>query len=440
MKKIILLLCIYLTVASCDVTEQEPIDAVSTQELFVRPSDAEAAIVGTYRHLANTGLNYIVFAELPTKNTVGNALNRQFEQMNNLIFVADNSQFGILWDQQYVLVNSANVVIAKVPGIPGMTDAAKNAIVAEARFLRAFTYFNLVRYFGSVPLITNPTESPDVAALQIPRTPTDAIYKQILEDLDFAKLNLPETHAGLGRTARATKAAAFALGARIHLHRKSWALAIADANQVISRRGEALTVAYANLFLTKNAAESIFEINYDTQLQNNLATTFLPASLSGTRTIQINPNLVAAYEAADARKDATIGFANADNYLKKYSRGGTKDDNIIVLRLAEVLLAKAEALAETSYPSADALKLLNEVRRRAGLGAISPVDIAAFRTALYKERRLELSFEGHEWFDIVRTGRLQQVLGITDVNKSIWPVPSAEIARNPKLLPQNPGY
>jgi hypothetical protein len=441
MKKIILLLCIYLSVASCDVIEQEPIDAVSTQELFVRPSDAEAAIVGSYRNLAVTGLNYVVFAELPTKNTVGNALNRQFEQMNNLIFVADNSQFGILWDQQYVLINSANVVIAKVPGIPGMTDAAKNAIIAEARFLRAFTYFNLVRYFGSVPLITKPTESPDVSALQVPRTPTEEIYKQILEDLDFAKLNLPETHAGLGRTARATKAAAYALGARIHLTRKNWALAIADANQVISRRGETLSVAYANLFLTKNSAESIFEINYDTQLQNNLATTFLPASLSGTRTIQINPDLVAAYEAGDLRKDATLGFANADNYLKKYSRAGTKDDNVIVLRLAEILLTKAEALAETSYPSADALKLLNEVRRRAGLAPIAaPATLAAFRTALYKERRLELSFEGHEWFDIVRTGRLQQVLGIADNNKSIWPVPSAEIARNPKLLPQNPGY
>ncbi|MEJ7693385.1 RagB/SusD family nutrient uptake outer membrane protein, partial [Daejeonella sp.] len=72
--------------------------------------------------------------------------------------------------------------------------------------------------------------------------------------------------------------------------------------------------------------------------------------------------------------------------------------------------------------------------------AITPPTLADFRTAVYKERRLELSFEGHEWFDIVRTGRLQQVLGIVDNNKSIWPVPSAEIARNPKLLPQNPGY
>jgi len=439
MKKIYLIVFLYLAVSSCNVIEQEPIDAVSTQALFTRPSDADAAIIGTYRHLANLGPNYIYFAELPTKNSKGNALNRQFEQLNNLIIVADNSQFTGLWDQQFVLINSANVVIKNVPKIPGMADTDKNSVIAEARFLRAFTYFNLVRYFGAVPLITEPTESPDVAALQVSRTPAADVYTQILADLDFAKLNLPETFSGLGKTARATKAAAYALGARIHLTRKNYSLAIADANQVASRKGEILSVAYANLFQTKNSAESIFEINYDTQLQNNLSTTFQPGSLGGTRTIEVNNDIFNAYEPGDLRKDATYGFANAANYMKKYSRT-TKDDNIIVFRLAEVMLTKAEALAETAYPNVDALKLLNEVRRRAGLAAINPTSLSAFRTALYKERRLELCFEGHEWHDIVRTGRLQSVLGITDINKSIWPVPSVELARNPKLLPQNPGY
>jgi hypothetical protein len=111
-----------------------------------------------------------------------------------------------------------------------------------------------------------------------------------------------------------------------------------------------------------------------------------------------------------------------------------------VFRLAEVLLNKAEALAEISYPNQEAIDLLNEVRGRAGLADINPPDINAFRTALYKDRRLELSYEGHEWFDLVRTGRLGVVLGITDSNKSIWPVPAAEILRNPNLKPQNPGY
>ena len=113
---------------------------------------------------------------------------------------------------------------------------------------------------------------------------------------------------------------------------------------------------------------------------------------------------------------------------------------MIVFRLAEVLLSKAEALAEISYPNQEAIDLLNEVRRRAGLGTVNPADLDAFRTALYNDRRLELSYEGHEWFDLVRTNRLGVVLGISDPNKSIWPVPAAEILRNPNLKPQNPGY
>ena len=145
-------------------------------------------------------------------------------------------------------------------------------------------------------------------------------------------------------------------------------------------------------------------------------------------------------EEGDLRKDATFGFADNADYVKKYSRGNTRDDNVIVFRLAEVLLSKAEALAEISYPDQEAIDLLNEVRRRAGLGTVDPADLDAFRTALYNDRRLELSYEGHEWFDLVRTNRLGVVLGISDPNKSIWPVPAAEILRNPNLKPQNPGY
>jgi hypothetical protein len=230
------------------------------------------------------------------------------------------------------------------------------------------------------------------------------------------------------------------LETRIHLFRKEYAEVVSDANEVITLRGSELTVPYADLFLTKNSAESIFEINFDSQIQNTLATNFLPASLGGTRVVMVNDDIYNAYEAGDLRKAATFGFANSANYVKKYSRGNTRDDNVIVLRLAEVLLNKAEALAEISYPNQEAVDLLNEVRERAGLADIDPADIGAFRTAIYKDRRLELAYEGHEWYDLVRTDRLDDVLGITDVNKSIWPVPAAEILRNPNLKPQNPGY
>lgn len=442
MKKIIYLLILSLGIGiSCNVIDQEPLDAVSNEQLFVRPSDAEAAIIGVYRQLAELGFNYVVFPELPTKNTVGTALNRQFEQMNNLLFLDDNGWYETYWNQHFVLINRANVVIARVPEIPGMDEQKKNEVLAEARFLRAFAYFNLVRNYGDVPLITSPTTSPDISALQVSRNPVAQVYTQIFEDLNFAKTNLPESFpTAIATKARATKNAAYSLGTRIHLFRKEYAQAIQDANRVTGSRGSTLTIPYQSLFSNKNSAESIMEINYDPQLQNNLATTFLPGSLGGNRVIEVNPDIYNAYEAGDLRKDATFGFANNGNYMRKYFRATSRDDNVILFRLAEVLLSKAEALAETSYPNQEAIDLLNEVRKRAGLGAISPANLAEFRTAIYKERRLELCFEGHEWFDLVRTGRLTSVLGITDLNKAIFPVPAGEILRNPNLLPQNPGY
>jgi len=442
MKKILLYIgCMVLFLNSCDVINQEPLDSVSNEQLFVRPSDADAAIIGVYRQLADLGLNYVVFPELPTKNTLGTALNRQFEQMNNLLFLDDNPWYEILWNQHFLLLNRANVVIERVPEIPGLAEQKRNEVVAEARFLRAFTYFSLVRYFGEVPLITTPTTSPDIPALQVSRNSVAEIYTQIFADLDFAKSNLPVSFSSnLATKARATRNAAFALGTRIYLFRKEYAQVVSDADRVIAAKGNELTIPYLSLYENKNSEESIMEINYDPQLQNALATNFLPGTLGGNWVIEVNPDILNAYEEGDVRKAATFGVASNRNYMKKYFRGNTRDDNVILFRLAEVLLSKAEALAELEYPNSAAVDLLNEVRSRAGLNPISPSTLQDFRTALYKERRLELCYEGHEWFDLVRTNRLASVMGITDPNKAILPVPAGEILRNPNLMPQNPGY
>lgn len=443
MKKsaILIYLSVFTLGLSCNVIDQEPVDAVSNQSLFTRPSDAEGAIIGAYRQEATIGQNYILMAELPTKNVVGNALNRQFEQMNNLLFLDDNGFYNQLWDQHYLLISRVNVIIERVPEITGLSEEARNSVIAEARFLRAFSYFNLIRYFGDVPLITEPTTSPDLDELQVPRDSKDMVYQQIFGDLEYAKSNLPISFStALATKARATKAAAFALGARIHLFRNEYNEVISHANEVITIHGSTLENTYASLYEEQNSGEAIWEINYDNQATNTLARTFLPGSLGGVRMIQVNPDILAAYEEGDLRKEATFGFADGEEYVKKYSRPNAGTDNVIVFRLAEVLLSKAEALAELSFPNAEAVSLLNEVRRRAGLMAVEPANIDSFREQLYKDRRLELSYEGHEWFDLVRTNRLDEVLGITDANKSIWPIPSVELLRNPNLQPQNPGY
>lgn len=425
----------------CNVIDQEPVDAVSNQRLFTRGSDAEPAIIGAYEAVARLGQNYVLMAEIPTKNVRGNALNRQFEQMNNLLFLDDNGFYNNLWRENYLLVSRVNVIISKVPGIEDLSLENKNRILAEARFLRAFAYFNLVRYFGNVPLITEPTTSADLGALQVSRDPINVIYEQIFSDLEFAKLQLPVNFSTtLASKARATKAAAYALATRIHLFRKEYELVLSNSAEVIALRGRTLTNSYLSLYSDRNTAESIWEINYDNIVTNTMARTFLPGALGGVRMLEANPDIIGAYEVGDLRRNVTIGMQAGEPFINKYTRANAGSDNIIVLRLAEVLLSRAEALAELSFPSQEAEELMNEVRRRAGLNPLNLSDKNNFMSQLYKERRLELCYEGHEWFDLVRTKRLASVLGISDSNKQIWPVPAVELLRNPNLLPQNPGY
>ncbi len=443
--KYIYLAGVLLSLGACDVIDQEPVDAVSNEQLFTKGADAQAAIIGAYKGVLDNGFNYMVMAELPTKNVRGNALNRQFEQINNLQFLDDNGYYNQLWTQNYLIINRVNVILQRVPGIedPSFSATQKAQILAEARMLRAHAYFNLIRYFSDVPLITEPTASPDLPSLQVSRDNASLIYSQVFEDLEIARRDLPESYGNALQTkGRVTKAAAHALAVRIFLFRKEYDKAIAAADDILQKKST-LNNTYAALFEDKNADESIWELQYDNLNPNTIAGTYLPPALGGTRMIQVHPDIVAAYEAGDLRKAATFGFANDEEYVKKYTRRVSRDDNFIIFRLAEVLLSKAEALAETSYPNPAALSLLNQIRTRAGLAALTAADVpdpASFRERLYKERRLELCYEGHSWFDLVRTDRIGAELGLTDPKYKLWPVPAVEILRNPNLLPQNPGY
>ncbi|GAA4433620.1 RagB/SusD family nutrient uptake outer membrane protein [Ravibacter arvi] len=443
--KYLLLAGIALWVGACDVIDQEPVDSVSNEQLFTKGADAQAAIIGAYKGVLDNGFNYMVMAELPTKNVRGNALNRQFEQINNLQFLDDNGYYNQLWTQNYLIINRANTILARVPGIqdPSFSEQQKKQILAEARMIRAFAYFNMIRYFGDVPLITEPTASPNLPTLQVRRDNVNDVYAQVFQDLEVARTDLPDSYTSALQTkGRLTKMAAHALAVRIYLYRKEFDKASTAADAVLAQKSK-LNNTYAALFEDKNADESIWELQYDNLNPNTIASTYLPPSLGGTRMIQVHPDIVAQYEAGDSRKAATFAVGDGEEYVKKYTRRVSRDDNFIIFRLAEVLLSKAEAAAEVAYPNATSLALLNQVRVRAGLKELTSADVpdlASFRQRIYKERRLELCYEGHYWFDLVRTDQIGPVLGLTDPKYKLWPVPAVEILRNPNLLPQNPGY
>ena len=198
----------------------------------------------------------------------------------------------------------------------------------------------------------------------------------------------------------------------------------------------------------ENSAESIFEVSFDNITQGQYAFFYFPGSRGGRNEVgPLGTTLLTAYETGDQRRPASIsdgtfqvsGLAIPANVGIKYTKAGTGEDNFRVIRLAEVILISAEAKARIGTDLAGARALLNRVRTRAGLPASTAATQAALLTAIEQERRVELAFEGHRWFDLIRFGRAQTVLSITDGRRLLLPIPFREITNN-KNITQNPGY
>ncbi len=336
-------------------------------------------------------------------------------------------------------------------------------IIAEARFLRAYCYFNLVRYFGDVPV-----QEEDVTQ----RAPQEEVYDYIIADLEFAASTLPrKSEYPAEDLGRATQGAAEALLSKVYLERENWSEALNYANQVIDSGEYGLEPNYEEIWResTENGIESIFEIQargespaHGVQQYSQTQGARGPSGWGwGFNTP--TQDLVDAYdsEGDEIRKDATIIFAgetlwdgrevspNVENpryNQKAYSSASVGaadgDKNIRMLRYAEILLIKAEAANELGEQST-ARNALNQVRDRVELDDVVTTDQDELRQAIWKERRLELAFEHDRWFDLLRTGQASQVMqahGKPFQDKhNLFPIPEEQLRQTPDME-QNPGY
>lgn len=333
-----------------------------------------------------------------------------------------------LYSSLYLSLVNINTTLSKLPA--ATFDAAlKKQYEGELRFIRAYYYFLLVQYFGEVIIITEPLVTPS-EAYAFERQPVDAVYTLVYSDLDFAVNALPATYnaAGVGR---ATQGAALTLLGKVQLTRKEYSAAITTLRQVTTL-GYSLLPNYADVFdpKNKNHAESIWEIQFqgdNTQGEgSNFIYTFAPLYSDGSVINFPGQNgsgwnipsrdMIAAYEPDDLRKDVSLkeGYYNQSNvwvpvpFINKYNHPhtirGVTNDNWPVLRYADVLLMLAEAINEDANgPTQEAYDYLNAVRDRAGLDDLSGLDETSFRAAVLQERRVELAFENHRWFDLKRT-------------------------------------
>jgi hypothetical protein len=398
-------------------------------------------------------------------------------------YVKDHWSNTIYWDQHYVLIGQANTALQLADSL-GLNDAASKVNIAEARFFRAFAYFDLVRTFGEVPKIDfrvyNPNDSKKA------KSSVTEIYSLIDADLTYAMANLPATWPAK-YTGRLTVAAARALAAKTKLYRQNWTEALALCQQIISTGQYELKSDFTKLFREEgeNSKESIWEIQAyigPNGTDNYYSWYGIAQGVRGSGEWDLGwgwntptQSLVDAYPAGDARKDATILYSGqSDGYYGRTVPGSVFDVpagplprkywnkkvypepamqtqtgerqagwvNQRELRYADVLLMAAEAANEIGGAGNQALAVgyINQIRSRAGLANVSFSTQAAFRTTIKTERRLELAMEGERFFDLVRWNDALTVLGgsgYTNCHK-YYPIPQAAIDFAGGVLVQNP--
>lgn len=481
------LLALLTTACEDSFLEQVPVTERSEVNFYKTAADFNNAVVGVYATLKHPGLYgtgsgaLFAMSEIVSDNTdlgvTRQGVNVSLFEIDDYLITISNATVNTAWTGHYQGIARANAILDRLPNA-SIPQASKDRFDGEARFMRAMFYFNLVRFFGDVQLVTSEIGSP-YGANTLARSPAAQVYELIVNDLKVAEEKLPTTIAN-AEAGRASRWAAKTVLAKVYLTLKQYDNAATKLKEVIDSKAYDLMPSYAAVFgpTTSFAAnrEVILAVHYiagligqgtysgqagqGSDMWSNWAPFNAGSALLGTGGgggggfNRPTADLVKAYEAGDLRKDASLltSYKNAqgrdvnDSYVVKYRQQGAlnadSDVDFPILRYADVLLMYAEVLTEQGK-TAEALPLLNQIRKRAGLADKTGLSQADMRLALEQERRVELAFENHRWFDLVRTDRYLPVLtgkGLkVQAFHRFYPIPQREIDLN-KTLTQNQGY
>jgi hypothetical protein len=508
MKKIslVFLAAAALAFSSCEnELDQAPISSGSVPTFYQTASDFSQALNATYSILRGFPDREFTLSETRSDNIYGVSTQgiRPWEPINNFATTIATSEFvDDAWSTNYVGIFRANVMLDQL-GKNGSALAAdvRSRMEGEAKFLRAFYYFNLVQNFGRVPLVDKPLSPQEVNA--ITRTSVDEVYALIVADLQDAANKLAPSYTGTD-VGRATKWAAKGMLARVYLTRSGatynidgpgrgtndYAAALALCNEVIASGQFQFLANYADIFSYTNEGnrEVVFDIqyisggtglgaSYPSILVNNNYFNSVVAGTSGFGTGDelraASDNLINTYATGDLRRTQTlqVGYTVAASgstpaitepraafkkYLDVAKRGTSRTDwpiNFIVLRYTDILMMKAECILKGGGGNtSDADAIMNQVRRR-GV-ATAPLVTGTTYAQLMEERRREFAGEGLRWHDLVRSGDAVTIMNAwmtaedtrnrmrkpINANDLIYPVPQSELSASGYAYKQNPGY
>lgn len=462
-RSIIILIAFAASAVSCDFLDEQLRGDYSSETFYTNSENAVFAVNAVYNSLY--GNTEWIFGDVASDDSVkgGNAGdNADINSINGFTASADNGPIGSYWQHRYETISRANNVIANVPGV-NMDAELKARLVAEAQFIRAYAYFCLVNVFGEIPVKTKPQVTSD--AVHVGLSSVADVYKQIEADLVDAAKVLPATYLE-SEAGRATKGAALGLYAKVLLFQGKYPAAEQAIKDLDALAIYDLEPNYGDLFKQggENSVESVFAIRYgnttDASLGNNLNQWFAPSKDGGYYFNAPTQSIVDCYGTGDLRLDVNIGrdgkpwfdgatfsssWSEATGYLvKKYNEdaveGQARNQCTLpqhILRYADVLLMKAEALNEQNRPD-EAVIVLDKVRARVGLAASTASSQADVREAIRQERRKELAFEFHRFGDLMRYGKTYAQLCLGEDIKwegerYYFPIPQAEIDANSKL-------
>ncbi|WP_412983949.1 RagB/SusD family nutrient uptake outer membrane protein [Pontimicrobium sp. IMCC45349] len=457
--------------------------SIDSENYFNSEDDYYNALVAAYDMLQSTYVN-VMLGEIASDNTLCGGESATdvigFQQIDDMIHTPVNSNLRDVWNWMFAGVNRANYILE----FQDKTDfEGKEVIIAETRFLRAYYHFELVKWFGGIPLKGDQRfQLGD--ELSIPRSSKEEVYALIEEDLQYAINNLSYTAP---QTGRVTKGSAQALLGKAYLYQDKFNEAANVLENLIINGPYDLVTDYDTIFESEgeNGIESVFEVQYtDVEgagfdclqcSEGNVAVGFNgirnysgPMFDSGFSFNVPVQEVVDAFEEGDLRKDVAIldieawaaetgatfstGFEHTGYYNRKYiARQGdlntgdqnlTNPNNYRAIRFADVLLMAAEAYNRGAIDDTKAQLYLNRVRERAFGNNNNEISLTgtALTEAIYDERRVELVGEGHRFFDLVRTGRGTEIDGFTPGKHELFPIPIEEIQFSNGNWSQNPGY
>lgn len=445
MKHILLFCSIIMMLASCsEFLEQEPTTILTDENAITNEASAQEAVLGMYgslRRNGHYGIYHVLVPDVMSDVLRSVSALPNINEFDNNDVLTENVFLQNMWTDPYYSILTSNHLLERIPSISSIPVNVKNRMLAEAKFIRALSHFNLVRLFGDIPIITT-TDKTEIEATQ--RRPVSEVLDQIIQDLLDAEGDLPDRQESIGNFTSddasrlmATKATASAMLARVYLFRAAAGdldLIVAKTTSVIDNAFYELEEVYGDAFQGRSK-ETIFEVYYaqDEQARLNLEST--PGNQFN---YALTDDFIAAVEEGDLRRDFLVVPSMSSFYSLKYA---SLSSPAVVLRLADMYLMRAEARARQDDLEGG-LGDLNIIRGRAGLTLMENLTKEELLLAIEKERFIEFAYEGLRFIDLKRTGRTDAVLGAHNPNfwqstDQLLPIPFLEVNNG---LTQNPGY